>query len=82
MKTLITSAIDALKRNSELSFDDLFNMILKDFLPKWKEELPNLTFEGILIRKKGELYKLLTVDGHFMMVGNNIWKLRHNFVNN
>lgn len=81
MKTLITAAIEALKLNSQLSFNDLFNSILKDFLPKWKEELPNLSFDEILIRKKGELYKLLTVDGNFTMAGDNVWKLRHNFVN-
>ncbi|WP_215772399.1 DNA-directed RNA polymerase subunit delta [Mesomycoplasma hyorhinis] len=81
MKTLITAAIEALKLNSQLSFNDLFNSILKDFLPKWKEELPNLSFDEILIRKKGELYKLLTVDGNFTMVGDNVWKLRHNFGN-
>lgn len=52
MKTLITAAIEALKLNSQLSFNDLFNSILKDFLPKWKEELPNLSFDEILIRKR------------------------------
>ncbi|AHH45115.1 DNA-directed RNA polymerase subunit delta [Mesomycoplasma bovoculi] len=76
METIISIAIDFLKKYKEATFDEIFIEIQKRLMPKWEKQLPNESAEQILVRKRGELYKLLTIDGSFTPLGDNLWSLR------
>lgn len=80
METIISIAIEFLKKHREAAFNEIFLEIQKRLMPKWERQLPNESAEQILIRKRGELYKLLTIDGSFTPLGENIWTLRSDLV--
>ncbi|WP_069096539.1 DNA-directed RNA polymerase subunit delta [Mesomycoplasma ovipneumoniae] len=76
MKTIILIAINFLKNRESAHFSDIFLEVQIALMSKWENQLPNLSTDKILTLKRGELYKLLTIDGSFVALGNNYWALR------
>ncbi|MDF9627798.1 DNA-directed RNA polymerase subunit delta [Mesomycoplasma ovipneumoniae] len=76
MKTIISIAINFLKNRESAHFSDIFLEVQVVLMSKWENQLPNLSTDKILTLKRGELYKLLTIDGSFVALGNNYWALR------
>ncbi|MCP9306743.1 DNA-directed RNA polymerase subunit delta [Mesomycoplasma ovipneumoniae] len=76
MKTIISIAINFLKNRESAHFSDIFLEVQIALMSKWENQLPNLSTDKILTLKRGELYKLLTIDGSFVALGNNYWALR------
>ncbi|MDW2918987.1 DNA-directed RNA polymerase subunit delta [Mesomycoplasma ovipneumoniae] len=76
MKTIISIAINFLKNRESAHFSDIFLEVQVTLMSKWENQLPNLSTDKILTLKRGELYKLLTIDGSFVALGNNYWALR------
>ncbi|MCN0158059.1 DNA-directed RNA polymerase subunit delta [Mesomycoplasma ovipneumoniae] len=76
MKTIISIAINFLKNRESTHFSDIFLEVQVALMSKWENQLPNLSTDKILTLKRGELYKLLTIDGSFVALGNNYWALR------
>ncbi|MHA0297690.1 DNA-directed RNA polymerase subunit delta [Mesomycoplasma ovipneumoniae] len=76
MKTIISIAINFLKNRESAHFSDIFLEVQVALMSKWENQLPNLSTDKILTLKRGELYKLLTIDGSFVALGNNYWSLR------
>ncbi|EXU61049.1 DNA-directed RNA polymerase subunit delta [Mesomycoplasma ovipneumoniae] len=76
MKTIISIAINFLKNRESAHFSDIFLEVQVALMSKWENQLPNLSTDKILTLKRGELYKLLTIDGSFVALGNNYWALR------
>ncbi|WP_337896133.1 DNA-directed RNA polymerase subunit delta [Mesomycoplasma ovipneumoniae] len=76
MKTIISIAINFLKNRESAHFSDIFLEVQVALMSKWENQLPNLSTDKILTLKRGELYKLLTIEGSFVALGNNYWALR------
>ncbi|AJR11897.1 Uncharacterised protein [Mesomycoplasma dispar] len=76
MKTIISIAVNFLKNREQAHFSDIFLEVQTSLMAKWENQLPNLSTEKILTLKRGELYKLLTIDGNFVALGDNNWALR------
>lgn len=75
MQTMVDIAFEFLKTREKANFADIFDVIETNFQLKWQEESENnkVDYEDIQIRKRGELYKLLTVDARFKYEQNNNW---------
>ncbi|AAV27356.1 hypothetical protein mhp013 [Mesomycoplasma hyopneumoniae 232] len=76
VKTIISIAIDFLKNRESAHFSDIFLEVQTSLMSKWENQLPNLSTDKILTLKRGELYKLLSIDGNFVPLGDNYWTLR------
>ncbi|AZZ65435.1 hypothetical protein DMC14_001360 [Metamycoplasma phocicerebrale] len=65
-KTLLDIAEDVLKEKESLDFATLFNKIKEVLFNRWRMETNfSITDEQLLTKKRGELYRLLTIDGRF-----------------
>ncbi|RMA79032.1 hypothetical protein JN00_0077 [Metamycoplasma subdolum] len=74
MNTMVDVARKALKANQDQEFHTLFETVKSELFNRWKEESnPSLTDEELLEIKRGELYKLLTIDGHFYRNDDGTW---------
>ncbi|AIU33820.1 DNA-directed RNA polymerase subunit delta [Metamycoplasma hominis] len=73
-KSQVDIAKEILDRHDALDFETLFNYVKDELLERWKEELTSsISDEELLIKKRGELYKLLTIDGRFFKKVNGLW---------
>ncbi|WP_434337029.1 DNA-directed RNA polymerase subunit delta [Mesomycoplasma conjunctivae] len=82
MDTIISVAKEFLSNKSEATFEEIFKQVQIRLMSKWEKELKGKykNAEQILIYKRGELYKLLTIDGNFIPLGDNVWTLRSDLV--
>ncbi|WP_045433933.1 DNA-directed RNA polymerase subunit delta [Metamycoplasma canadense] len=82
-KTLLDVAEENLKNNQNLDFSELFNSIKEILFERWRSETSEtVSDEEILIRKRGELYRLLTIDGKFFRNVDGSWTtIRPDFKN-
>ncbi|MBG0730507.1 DNA-directed RNA polymerase subunit delta [Mycoplasma sp. 'Moose RK'] len=80
MKTIISIAVEFLKTRENAHFNDIFLEVQTQLMSKWETQLPKSSPEKILTLKRGELYKLLTIDGNFVALGDNTWALRSDLV--
>ncbi|MGX9358884.1 DNA-directed RNA polymerase subunit delta [Mycoplasma sp. 2575] len=73
-KTLLDITEEILNEKQNLDFYNLFNSIQKILLKRWRSEsIDTSTDEEILLKKRGELYRLLTVDGRFFHNADGTW---------
>ncbi len=78
MKTIL-SVIKAYMEKSkrdDFTFDEIFQQVEKELSPEWAKDTTK-DFDDIIANKKGETYKLLTVDGSFIRNDDGTFKLRH-----
>lgn len=82
-KTLLDVAEEILKDKQSLDFYTLFNSIQEVLLERWRNEaIENTSDEQILLKKRGELYRLLTIDGKFFHNADGTWTtIRPDFKN-
>ncbi|ADN68778.1 DNA-directed RNA polymerase subunit delta [Mycoplasmopsis fermentans] len=85
MKTMLSIALEYISEKSKdgknIKFNDIFKEIKANLNDKWvaEAENKNLDFKDLETNKKGELYRLLTVDSRFVHKGNNEWTIRNGF---
>ncbi|MBU4691296.1 DNA-directed RNA polymerase subunit delta [Mycoplasma zalophi] len=80
-ETMLTVSIKAFSDNKkeELSFETIFQYVKNRFIEKWTLENNGVLSEDKLLEKKrGELYKLLTVDKTFNRLADGNWLIIHN----
>ncbi|ENY69726.1 DNA-directed RNA polymerase subunit delta [Mycoplasmopsis arginini] len=82
-KTLLDVAEEILQKKQNLDFYTLFNSIQQILFERWRNENDeSVSDEQILLRKRGELYRLLTVDGRFFHNIDGTWTtIRPDFKN-
>ena len=71
------SMIDIAKEaigNSSKTFDEIFSTVSKKLLNNWKlEASKNISENELLEKKRGEFYKLLTIDSRFFRNNDGTW---------
>ena len=71
------SMIDIAKEaigNSSKTFDEIFSTVSKKLLNNWKLEAgENISENELLEKKRGEFYKLLTIDSRFFRNNDGTW---------
>ncbi|PZV99857.1 DNA-directed RNA polymerase subunit delta [Metamycoplasma auris] len=73
-KTLLDVAQEVLDKRLKMDFSKLFDQVKKILFDRWREEIdPSVDDETILLKKRGELYRLLTVDGRFFHNSDGTW---------
>lgn len=78
MKTIldiIKNYMNKSKRD-DFTFDEIFEQVEKELSGEWAKSI-NKDFDDILIDKKGETYKLLTIDGGFVRNEDGTFKLKN-----
>lgn len=67
MKTILSVVKEYLTNNkyNESSFEDIFNYVEKELSVQWAKQ-HDKDFDEIVDIKRGEVYKLLTIDGSFI----------------
>lgn len=64
-------------QGESFSFDTLFEQVEKALSPEWAKR-NDIDFDEIILKKKGETYKLLTIDGSFIRNDDGSFKLKEN----
>lgn len=62
-------------KDSDFTFEQLFEQVEKELSPEWAKN-NTIDFDEIVNNKRGETYKLLTVDGSFIRNDDGTFKLR------
>ncbi|WGI36633.1 DNA-directed RNA polymerase subunit delta [Mesomycoplasma lagogenitalium] len=76
MKTMINLAKEILNNTKDLEFEEIFLYVKEHLYERWVKDLPKLSDEeekNLLTKKRGELYKLLTVDSNFKRLNDGKW---------
>ncbi|APJ38189.1 DNA-directed RNA polymerase subunit delta [Mycoplasmopsis pullorum] len=77
MKTMLDIAIDVVVNGTQKSykFDTIFDEIERQLKDYWEENLvtEQQSYEKLRVKKIGELYRLLTVDGRFIRNNDETW---------
>ncbi|QJG66949.1 hypothetical protein [Mycoplasma phocoenae] len=77
--TMLQTALDAFKKigKDSLPFESIFDFVWDFFEETWIQTYSDkkLTKEQIMQNKRGELYKLLTIDGNFQHLPNGNWTI-------
>ncbi|ENY69118.1 Hypothetical protein MAU_1570 [Metamycoplasma auris 15026] len=83
-KTLLDVAQEILDKRLKMDFTKLFDQVKKVLFDRWREEIDaSVDDETILLKKRGELYRLLTVDGRFFHNADGTWTTkRPEFIRN
>lgn len=63
--TVVQIAREYLEKEGNSYFEDIFQAVKNELLFKWKEVLPHIPEEDLIIKKRGELYKILTITAQF-----------------
>ncbi|AAT27611.1 DNA-directed RNA polymerase subunit delta [[Mycoplasma] mobile] len=73
--TTIDVIMKAFQNEESLNFEGIFSFLEKEFKPLWEQEATtkNITYENLLVKKRGEVYKLLTIHGDFVKLKENKW---------
>lgn len=81
MRTILSVIKDFMKSDKnigdDLTFDQIFEQVEKALSSEWAKH-KDLDFDEIVNKKKGETYKLLTVDGSFIRNDDGTFKLKDN----
>lgn len=81
MKTILSVIKDFMSqtknKDNSFSFDELFEQVEKNLSPEWAKQ-SEIDFDDMISKKKGETYKLLTIDGSFVRNDDGTFKLRGN----
>ncbi|AWX69293.1 DNA-directed RNA polymerase subunit delta [[Mycoplasma] anseris] len=73
-RTMADVAESILNSHGKADFAKLFDETAKILFSKWrKETIESISDEKMLEIKRGELYKLLTIDGRFFRNENGTW---------
>ncbi|TPR54658.1 DNA-directed RNA polymerase subunit delta [Metamycoplasma neophronis] len=73
-KTLVDVAKEVLENHTKLDFKSLFEGVEAELFPRWRAETsPEISDEKLLENKRGELYRLLTIDGRFFHNEDGTW---------
>ncbi|UWD34251.1 DNA-directed RNA polymerase subunit delta [Mesomycoplasma molare] len=79
MKTMIVLAKEILEKEREMEFEKIFSHIQEKLQEKWNVSLnanEENAIENLLVKKRGELYRLLTVDSNFKRLNDGRWTLK------
>ncbi|AZG68586.1 DNA-directed RNA polymerase subunit delta [Mycoplasma struthionis] len=73
-KSLVDVAKSILDENENLEFATLFEGVKEQLFSRWRDETPEeISDQKMLENKRGELYRLLTIDGRFFYNNNGTW---------
>lgn len=76
MGTIIHIAEATLRKAVEpVEFEFVFQAVQDELMSKWQSQYSDLSDEEILIKCRGELYKMLTVSGKFARTVNGLWTI-------
>ncbi|MGL4343034.1 MAG: DNA-directed RNA polymerase subunit delta [Metamycoplasmataceae bacterium] len=78
MKTILSIINDVIhkREGEEISFEEIYEQVEMHLMDKWKIQFQNSTLDEIKETKKGEVYKILTVEGSFLRTPEGKWTLR------
>ncbi|WP_022935062.1 hypothetical protein ACJA28_03085 [Mesomycoplasma moatsii] len=78
MKTILSVIKNYMEKSKrdDYTFDEIFEQVEKELSPEWAKNT-SYDFDDIVNNKKGETYKLLTVDGDFIRNEDGTFKLKH-----
>ncbi|UUD35058.1 hypothetical protein NPA07_04605 [Mycoplasmopsis caviae] len=85
MKTMLSIVLEYTSEKCQggkfVKFNDIFKEVRTSLSEKWSVEAATkeIDFKDLEVEKKGELYRLLTVDSRFVHKGNNEWTTRSGF---
>ncbi|VEU59689.1 DNA-directed RNA polymerase subunit delta [Mesomycoplasma neurolyticum] len=80
---IINLAVEILQKNESLEFYEIFDYVKKHLFSIWSEDekvRTNSETNALIEKKMGELYKLLTVDRHFIKNNDGTWTLNKHAV--
>ncbi|MBN0919141.1 hypothetical protein JV175_00695 [Mycoplasma gypis] len=73
MLSVSLQSFDALHKD-KLTFEEIFNYVRDRFDEDWKNSKPeDYDLDLLYQNKRGELYKLLTIDGGFFRLADGRW---------
>lgn len=77
MKTILSVIKSYMQKNKrdDYTFDEIFNQVEKELSAEWAKSTTQ-DFDDIILNKKGETYKLLTIDGDFIRNEDGTFKLK------
>lgn len=77
MKTTLSVIKEYMIKNKreDYTFDEIFECIEKQLSPEWAKDTSR-DLDDIILNKKGEVYKLLTIEGDFIRNEDGTFKLR------
>lgn len=80
MKTILSVIKEYMQldknRGDDFSFEQIFEQVEKALSSEWAKQ-KDLDFDEIVNKKKGETYKLLTVDGSFIRNDDGTFRLKN-----
>ena len=72
--TMVDTAKDFLGHQKSVEFDAIFDKVKEVLFDSWRAETPTeLSDVEIINKKRGELYKLLTIDSRFFRNNDGTW---------
>lgn len=73
--TTINLIENSFKNEDILDFKEIFKVLENEFRPSWELEASKkeISYEDLLTKKRGEIYKLLTIHGDFVKLKDNKW---------
>lgn len=81
MKSILSIIKDFMKKEGNVgvsfTFDQIFEQVEKALSPEWAKN-KNIDFDEMVLNKKGETYKLLTIDGSFIRNDDGSFYLKNN----
>ena len=79
MKTILSIMKEYMSKdlNREYTFDEIFEQVEKNLSHEWVKN-NSMDFDDIINKKKGETYKLLTIDGSFIRNDDGTFMLKRN----
>ncbi|WP_027123002.1 DNA-directed RNA polymerase subunit delta [Metamycoplasma spumans] len=73
-KTLVDVAKEILLNHENLRFGELFENVKNELFERWRSEASEeIDDEKLLENKRGELYRLMTIDGRFFHNEDGTW---------
>lgn len=77
MKTILSVTKEYMQTSNKDSytFDEIFDHIEKELSAEWAKNTA-MDFDDIILNKKAEAYKLLTIEGNFIRNEDGTFKLR------
>lgn len=79
MQTMVEVAFEYLKARNVEKFETVFEVVEQAFHQSWEQEAgnKNVEYSTVVERKRGQLYKLFTVDARFKYERDNCWSASH-----
>ena len=77
MKTILSVIKEYMEKEKrdDFTFEEIFQQVEKNLSADWAKELSQ-DFDEVILIKKGETYKLLTIDGDFVRNDDGTFKLK------